>query len=806
MKHLSKINLDHPDLHDVDLATHVVTGVLYGAEAFFVFDRTITKDEDKRDISGTLKVLINKIPTFKVEGEGKLNMNDQQQKFVDRLNCKFYGDFQLSENPSTFADAIRIYRELPKLLGNKSESAVPKKVWLYPLSLLDNKGMRVVRDISSKLIDYTISILENLHSTEVTALDLSRDAIFTHFDHMKNHLLDFTARLSEFQRVLKEKIVLYLPQLRGNTGVQESVLFNLFKRVDSSPFNKRTLESWLNEKRQVISLVTSLLETLVEHKKLNVTIKSSSLHGINFDSYYDYTFCLSLRFVEENDPHLTDMHNYLYGNSSFKSSKSHQNNKTWFTDHRFMAKIRKDFRQFTDFAKANNVENRKIKFIVDEEYAVNHLKSTQLILYDDESEKVGFILPSKPSAPYVKNVTENNVTLGWTDGVNGSEKIIKYKVMYRQYISKLSDDRNENETAGKWITMETSDNRQEIIISNLSPTITFEFQAQSVTAIGLSVVSDLSERVTMPGVKALLSNLPIDARWGQNGKTVAGGNGQGGATNQIYRPLGLFVDDNQTMIIADHLNHRLIQWKMNNTNGEVVAGGNGRGNRLDQLDHPTDVLIDKETDNFVICDRGNRRVLRWSRRSGPTQGEILIENINCYGLFMDDQSYLFVTDIDKHGVKRYQIRDKNEIVVAGGNGKGVGLNQIDFPTYIFVDRQQNVYISDHGNHRIMKWTKGAKEGTIVAGGQGEGNALTQLSHSCGIFVDTLGTVYVADAGNNRVMRWPKGANEGTIVVGGNGMGAGVDQFNSIDDLSFNRQGNLYVVDHKNDRVQFFSLK
>ncbi|CAF4882036.1 unnamed protein product, partial [Rotaria sp. Silwood2] len=167
-----------------------------------------------------------------------------------------------------------------------------------------------------------------------------------------------------------------------------------------------------------------------------------------------------------------------------------------------MAKIRKDFRQFTDFAKANNVENRKIKFIVDEEYAVNHLKSTQLILYDDESEKVGFILPSKPSAPYVKNVTENNVTLGWTDGVNGSEKIIKYKVMYRQYISKLSDDRNENETAGKWITMETSDNRQEIIISNLSPTITFEFQAQSVTAIGLSVVSDLSEPVSMPGVQA----------------------------------------------------------------------------------------------------------------------------------------------------------------------------------------------------------------------------------------------------------------------------------------------------------------
>lgn len=34
MKHLGKGNLNHPDLHDTNIATHVVTGVLYGAEAF----------------------------------------------------------------------------------------------------------------------------------------------------------------------------------------------------------------------------------------------------------------------------------------------------------------------------------------------------------------------------------------------------------------------------------------------------------------------------------------------------------------------------------------------------------------------------------------------------------------------------------------------------------------------------------------------------------------------------------------------------------------------------------------------------
>ncbi|CAF4354445.1 unnamed protein product, partial [Rotaria sordida] len=105
---------------------------------------------------------------------------------------------------------------------------------------------------------------------------------------------------------------------------------------------------------------------------------------------------------------------------------------------------------------------------------------------------------------------------------------------------------------------------------------------------------------------------------------------------------------------------------MGDTNGQVVAGGNGYGNRLDQLNYPSDVLIDKETDSLIICD--TRRVVRWSRRSGTTQGEILIDNICCRGLAMDDQRYLYISDTDKHEVKRYQIGDKNGTIVAGGNG------------------------------------------------------------------------------------------------------------------------------------------
>ncbi|CAF4418360.1 unnamed protein product, partial [Rotaria magnacalcarata] len=94
-------------------------------------------------------------------------------------------------------------------------------------------------------------------------------------------------------------------------------------------------------------------------------------------------------------------------------------------------------------------------------------------------------------------------------------------------------------------------------------------------------------------------NIPNNTKWSQNGVTIAGGNGSGNATNQLNEPQGLFVDDDQTVVIADTYNHRIIQWKKDDTtNGQVVAGGKDDGNGLNQLKWPTDVLIDKETDSL----------------------------------------------------------------------------------------------------------------------------------------------------------------------------------------------------------------
>ncbi|CAF1167266.1 unnamed protein product [Adineta steineri] len=292
-------------------------------------------------------------------------------------------------------------------------------------------------------------------------------------------------------------------------------------------------------------------------------------------------------------------------------------------------------------------------------------------------------------------------------------------------------------------------------------------------------------------------------KWKQNAITMAGGNEKGQELNQLNRPAGIFVDENKNIFIADYENHRVVEWKCNAKEGQIIAGGNGRGNRMDQLKHPTDVVIDQQSHSIIIADHDNRRVIQWLNQ----KQQILIKNIDCFGLAIDKYRFLYVSDWKKHEVRRWKMGEYNNegIIVAGGNGQGNEHNQLHSATFIFIDEEQSLYVSDRYNYRVMRWRKGAKEGIVVAGGNGQGGNLNQLSYPYGVIVDDLGQIYVADWWNHRVMRWCEGKEEGEIVIGGNGKGNQSNQLNRPFDLSFDNEGNLYVVDCGDDRIQKFEI-
>ncbi|CAF0939208.1 unnamed protein product [Adineta steineri] len=326
--------------------------------------------------------------------------------------------------------------------------------------------------------------------------------------------------------------------------------------------------------------------------------------------------------------------------------------------------------------------------------------------------------------------------------------------------------------------------------------------------INLTLNDDMRELEVLIKFNALVNSMPMrasgvdihsNARWNEHGQIVAGQN-----FTLVY-PYSVFVAEDQTIYVGDYENHTIVAWYDGETQAQIVAGGHGSGDGAHQLNQPLDVIVDKERDSLLICDRGNKRVVRWPRRNG-IHGEIVLSNIGCWGLTMDDAGSLYVADYEKNEVIRYRRDNVQGTVVAGGNGNGNRLSQLDSPSYLFVNREHSVFISDTNNRRVMKWVPGAKEGMIVVAGRGQGGVLSQILNPAGVLVDQSGTVYVADFENHHILRCSQRTQQGMLVACRDDQVVQGNQLNGPMGLSFDRHGHLYVVDNKNKRVQKFTLE
>lgn len=167
---------------------------------------------------------------------------------------------------------------------------------------------------------------------------------------------------------------------------------------------------------------------------------------------------------------------------------------------------------------------------------------------------------------------------------------------------------------------------------------------------------------------------------------------------------------------------------------------------------------------------------------------------------LDDVGNIYIGDWKTYSVRKWAQGAPNGVIVAGGNGLGNALNQVNEFDGVCSDNAGNVYISDWNNARVEKWAPGATTGTIVAGGNGVGSAANQLNSIFSIYVDAAGNLYVDDGGNDRVQIWPPGATQGITVAGGNGRGSALNQLNSPEAMYVDPAGNIYILDNGNGRV------
>nr|XP_055037697.1 neoverrucotoxin subunit beta-like [Misgurnus anguillicaudatus]XP_055037698.1 neoverrucotoxin subunit beta-like [Misgurnus anguillicaudatus] len=337
MKHLGKIT--YPELFNQKSATHVVTAVLYGAQAFMVFDRTFSEHEDKQTIEAELNAAVNNIPTFSAELSTGLKMSSDERIMAEKITCAFHGDFCLKKNPTTYMEALEVYIELPTLLKNHPENAVPIKVWLYPLYLLNATAARVEREISPNLAFKIEDIMEQLREAERTYHDLSGNTLVNSFTDIKDRLRSFHESFRNYKEMLLRAISRVLPAIRGGE-MEEKSLEDILKIHRSSPFDFDMLNQWLNDAKfelQILSSVTKSLEGIP-------IVESASLNSVLINSDYDPVWCYTFTSLKYEDPYLSALKEFL-NTDRFKEPYGEQNTvsvasvKKWFKDENNIERI-----------------------------------------------------------------------------------------------------------------------------------------------------------------------------------------------------------------------------------------------------------------------------------------------------------------------------------------------------------------------------------------------------------------------------------------------------------------------------------
>ncbi|CAM4842886.1 unnamed protein product [Rotaria magnacalcarata] len=296
-----------------------------------------------------------------------------------------------------------------------------------------------------------------------------------------------------------------------------------------------------------------------------------------------------------------------------------------------------------------------------------------------------------------------------------------------------------------------------------------------------------------------------ETTWESNGKTVAGGNGPGSALNQLNSSYGIFVDSNRAIFVSDYLNHRVVKWDQGALSGTIYAGGLCGASNPDDLCFPSAITFNKAGTLFVAVQNDSSGSVM-SLKKGDTLVETFITaNTSIYGIAWDEnEEYLYLGHHREHRVDKYTKNGEFVKTVAGGNGLGPALNQLDYPRGVAVDENGSVYVADSGNQRVVKWIANAAQGVVVAGGKGLGNRTDQFNVPGGMIRDKNGTLYVVDELNHRVLCILESANNSVIIAGGHGQGSAFSQLNNPIYLAFDNEGSLYVSDWNNFRVQKFA--
>ena len=232
-----------------------------------------------------------------------------------------------------------------------------------------------------------------------------------------------------------------------------------------------------------------------------------------------------------------------------------------------------------------------------------------------------------------------------------------------------------------------------------------------------------------------------------SGKKLRSFGSHGSGQGQFQRAVGVAVDSDGNILVADNANHRIQKFT---SEGQFLTAVGTKGSGHLQFDFPRGIAFNTSNGKLYVTANHHVQILNSDLTFSSTFGQ-------------------------------------------RGNGKG----QLDTPYGIAFDRSGNVYVADMENHRVQVFTAEGKFLRMFGKcGKGKG----ELFYPSGVAVDATDDVYVCEWENNRVSVF---TSEGVFVRSFGSHGQHPGQFRSPRGVCVNNSGVVYVCDRDNNRVQVF---
>ena len=391
MDQLGKV--EHPEIYDKSIATHVVTGVVYGADAFFVLDQEVTKHQDVKKVEGKIGLKIRKLlPLDSMPSiDGSASFTAEYEGDEKKLTCRYFGDAILNKYPTTYQEAIKVCQDLPNLLKGK---AVAKKAWLLPLADLDTRCQRFSREadslFSQLLFQKIQDLFEYLNEVEVSTNDLLQNEASFCFTGINKELNRLKRLVNTYTLSVKGDIAILLPQVRA--GKFPAVkLDDVIKQNSLSPYCQENLFSLICEKEQEIRYLNQYLMFLKQQEFIHFAFKDGELHSVfDFNDARDVV-CLDFNIHWGNNNVMNRMEAYLEEEKRDKK-KPNSTYEFWCTESA-VANIKRQIKLFAGHVKANRCRPG-MKYVVTNGQSKLAKQAPDLLavisLYQDSSSPIEF--------------------------------------------------------------------------------------------------------------------------------------------------------------------------------------------------------------------------------------------------------------------------------------------------------------------------------------------------------------------------------------------------------------------------------